>query len=326
MRRIFCVLTIVLVASSQAFAWSDAGHKIIASIAFSRLTEDERTTVVGMLTDHPRFSEDFYRKLTTDIAERPDGGQEWIFQQASVWPDIARGFRGDDAKYHHLTWHYINLPHFLNDADKVALTGHLKVNVSLDPPDKPTESMNAIQAIRLSRAMLADRKGSRADRAIMLTWLFHLVGDIHQPLHSSALFSQHLFREGDRGGNRILTKQHGNLHSLWDSFPGGRVEFRHAHQEALKLMADPDLAKLGERSAAQLDEKDWLEESRELAVNVVYGPEVIGYLRNMDQEGAKELQPITLEADYLKAGGKVCNQRVVQAGYRLAAVLTQIVD
>jgi hypothetical protein len=28
-----------------------------------------------------------------------------------------------------------------------------------------------------------------------MTWLFHLVGDIHQPLHCVAMFSEHLSRE-----------------------------------------------------------------------------------------------------------------------------------
>jgi hypothetical protein len=177
----------------------------------------------------------------------------------------------------------------------------------------------------MSRKMLADKTTSPQDKAIMLAWLFHLVGDIHQPLHSSGLFSQKLFPKGDHGGNQILTKQHGNLHSLWDSFPGGKLHFKTAHQRALKLMAESDLATLGTKAADQLDEKDWLEESRELAVEVAYGPEVMGYLRNIEQEGG-EIQPISLDADYLRAGGKVCEKRVVQAGYRLGAVLKQILD
>jgi hypothetical protein len=185
--------------------------------------------------------------------------------------------------------------------------------------------MNAIQTIRLCRSMLANPSTSKEEKAIMLAWLVHVVGDIHQPLHSSALFSQNLFPKGDHGGNHILTKQHGNLHSLWDGFPGGKVHFKTAHQRALKLMTDTDLVALGDKSAGQLDEKDWLEESRELAVNVVYGDEMMSYLRNAEQEGT-ELQPISLDVDYLRAGGKVCDKRVVQAGYRLAAVLKQILD
>jgi len=323
MRHLFCLITVVLLTCSQAVAWSDAGHKFVASIAFARLTDAERDKVVAILRAHPRFKDDFEDKAP---GEAEGDSREWMFQQASVWPDHVRGFRGEDAKFNHGTWHYINLPHFLNEADRAALTGHLKVNISLDPPEKPIEHMNAIQTLRLSRKMLADKATSPEDKAIMLCWLFHLVGDIHQPLHSSALFSKRLLKDGDRGGNRILTKQHGNLHALWDSFPGGKVQFKTAHQEALKLMKYPELVALGEKSAQKIDEADWLEESRELAVNVAYGAEVMGYLRNLEQEGGGEIQPITLDTDYLKTGGKVCEKRVVQAGYRLGAVLKQIVD
>jgi len=43
----------------------------------------------------------------------------------------------------------------------------------------------------------------------MLTWLFHLIGDIHQPLHSTALFSTKLFPEGDRGTWGVRAADHG---------------------------------------------------------------------------------------------------------------------
>jgi S1/P1 Nuclease len=37
------------------------------------------------------------------------------------------------------------------------------------------------------RVVKKDSDGER--RAIALTWLFHLVGDIHQPLHTAQLFT-----------------------------------------------------------------------------------------------------------------------------------------
>lgn len=62
--------------------------------------------------------------------------------------------------------------------------------------------------------------------SLMMRYLIHLVGDLHQPLHTSTLFSEYKFnskiRKGDVGGNLIpifypknpnLT----NLHALWDS-------------------------------------------------------------------------------------------------------------
>jgi S1/P1 Nuclease len=174
--------------------------------------------------------------------------------------------------------------------------------------------------------MLTDKSTSPHDKAMMLAWLFHLVGDTHQPLHSTALFSEKLLHDGDRGRNRILTVQRKNLHSLWDGLPGNEAKLRATHNEAAKLMADADLAKLGESAAGALDEETWLNESRELAIGFTYSPELMGYLRNLEREGKTELQPFDFDPKYLKAGGKICDRRIVQAGYRLAAVLKQILD
>jgi hypothetical protein len=70
--------------------------------------------------------------LPAEVIEDSDKS-EWQFQQSAIWADLARGFRGDNAKYNHGTWHYINVPHFLHDADRDALAGKLKVNDSLVP-------------------------------------------------------------------------------------------------------------------------------------------------------------------------------------------------
>src|SRR5262249_15446480 len=58
-------------------------------------------------------------------------------------------------------------------------------------------------------------------KAIALAWLFHLVGDIHQPLHTVQLFTVD-YPQGDRGGNEICvrvtqTGQPIDLHRFWDS-------------------------------------------------------------------------------------------------------------
>jgi len=57
-------------------------------------------------------------------------------------------------------------------------------------------------------------------KAIALAWLFHLVGDIHQPLHTAQLFTVD-YPKGDRGGNEICVRvtQQGqpmDLHRFWD--------------------------------------------------------------------------------------------------------------
>jgi hypothetical protein len=40
-------------------------------------------------------------------------------------------------------------------------------------------------------------------KAIALAWLFHLVGDIHQPLHTAQLFNAD-YPQGDRDGNETV--------------------------------------------------------------------------------------------------------------------------
>jgi hypothetical protein len=321
MRRALFATTIFVLISSQALAWSDAGHKVVASIAYARLNLKEREKVVEILREHPRFKADFLDAMPSDIPETVKN--PWLFQQASVWPDIAREFKGDDRQYHHSTWHYINVPSYLSDGDEKALEGKLKVNVSLDPPAKPEENMNVVQTIRLARSMLVDETVSKPDKAIMICWLLHLVGDVHQPLHSTALFSQTLFPEGDRGGNLIKTKQRGNLLALWDGFPGGKANLLEARNDAMKLLGDPDMARAGDRGVESLDEQVWLDESWKMARDFAYAP-LLPILSDMEKQGG-EILPITLQEDYLLKGGALSKLRVVMAGYRLAAVLKQIV-
>lgn len=58
------------------------------------------------------------------------------------------------------------------------------------------------------------------EKSMMLRYLFHVVGDIHQPLHSVQLFDDKLFPKGDSGGNLFYidyTSNIGNLHKFFDS-------------------------------------------------------------------------------------------------------------
>ena len=57
-------------------------------------------------------------------------------------------------------------------------------------------------------------------KAIALAWLFHLVGDVHQPLHTAQVFTTD-DPKGDRGGNEICVRvtqagQPIDLHRFWD--------------------------------------------------------------------------------------------------------------
>src|SRR5262249_3811887 len=154
-------------SAMPAFAWSETGHKVIGSIAFRQLAPEQQAAIVAILKNHPRWDEDFKSKMPADLTT--DAEQyEWVFQQAAVWPDMARGFQGDARSFNHPTWHYINVPIYLTDGDRTIDT---KVNTSLDPPSAVQEDMNIVQAIRLARRLLSDKQTADADKAVLLCWI-----------------------------------------------------------------------------------------------------------------------------------------------------------
>lgn len=67
-------------------------------------------------------------------------------------------------------------------------------------------AMSSISTVFQARTILKSNiKNLTAERALFARYLVHLVGDIHQPLHSVSLFN-HTFPNGDRGGNLLKLK------------------------------------------------------------------------------------------------------------------------
>jgi len=55
-----------------------------------------------------------------------------------------------------------------------------------------------------------------------LSWLLHLVGDVHQPLHSTTRVST-TKPDGDDGGNGVKLTSPANLHTFWDDVLGVEI-------------------------------------------------------------------------------------------------------
>ncbi|MBI1348789.1 hypothetical protein GC163_21155 [bacterium] len=331
MRICALVICALLVLNSETYGWSDAGHKIVASIAFRRLSPAEQQKVLDILRKHPRFNSDFTSQMPTAISSgTSEEKNEWLFQQAAIWPDIARNFPSHlKSEYHRSNWHFVNLPIYLIDTQQAALQPAVD-EVNLDtaaPAGLDDKSMNIIQTIRKARAVIADDMAQDKDKGLMLAWLFHTVGDSHQPMHSSALFSENLFPKGDRGGNLVLTVQRENLHSAWDSLLGGKVQFQTAANRARDLMSFVALQNIAEAAANNLDEETWIKESAELAKTAAYSNEVTTVLTGLENGTLTGTLPdIDLSNDYMSTAGEIAKQRVMAAGFRLAAVLKELVD
>ena len=81
------------------------------------------------------------------------------------------------------------------------------------------EPVNILTAMAENESVI--RNGTEPERkAIAIAWLFQLVGDIHQPLHTAQLFTVE-YPQGDRGGDEICVRvtqagQPMDLHRFWD--------------------------------------------------------------------------------------------------------------
>ena len=133
-------------------------------------------------------------------------------------------------------------------------------------------------------------------------WLMHLVGDIHQPLHCTALFSVSHFPKGDRGGNEIKLKRGKNLHSLWDNLLGREYYMRNVQKAVAELSDQGRYGKVWSTAAKEPDPRKWAAESHELCESFVY-PDVIFQAVRATATGEK-MSPIDLPETYYTTAGE----------------------
>jgi len=300
----FFVAIALIVISTPAHAWNALGHRVVADIAWQRLKPETRQAIAATLRRHPRFDDDFAKEMPADVDD-----DRWLFQQAAVWPDMARGLRGEDrTTYDHPTWHYVNFPLFVGGERPL-----MGVNLATDfPPIEPQDKWNVAQAVKFCVDALND-DGPPSDNALAYCWLLHLVGDLHQPMHSTALFSAR-FPTGDRGGNSIPTVQNENLHALWDNLLGSAHRPNDVKRTVAQLAAERFRP-----AKVDGDVEDWIAESHELAKSFAYSPEIIAAVHT---DG--ELQPINLSKEYLTSAGSRARQRIVAAGLRAGALINSL--
>src|SRR5215475_10970324 len=80
----------------------------------------------------------------------------------------------NDKQQHRALWHYINWPFKPDGQPRTVQT-------------REPEAVNILTAMAENERIA--RNGTDPERkAIALAWIFHLVGDIHQPLHTAQLF------------------------------------------------------------------------------------------------------------------------------------------
>ena len=304
-RLLACPLLLTLIIAPwghDALAWSRDGHMVTGAIAYARLRAEDPDALAAVLTAlraHPHFD---------DLLQAP---QEWgldgedrdlaVFMNAARWADDIRSDRFE--AYNESRWHYVNY-HYTGD--------------ELTPPGAPSDDGFLLWALDENRRRLRTESGH--NRAVALTWLFHLVGDIHQPLHTIARHTP-ATPAGDRGGNLFFVRvgpdeETINMHWLWDDLVIGTNRFTAVRQRAIELRQTPGATPeaLAEQTAS-MDFNGWAEEGVHLAVEHIY--------RNGELEGGTREHGLLLPDDYIAAVQPLARQRATLAGYRLARLLAE---
>jgi len=319
-------LAACLLTPQRAAGWGAGGHRVVANIAYDQLDAKTRASIVAVLRKHPDFDKRFAKPLESEKLNEEDQDR-WIFLQAAIWPDLIRNV----PEFHRGSWHFMNLPFFLTSVDKKALAKSIKPNVSFDLPDPlPADlgHLNCAQSYKLCLRQLTDADTTDEEKAISYCWLLHLVGDMHQPLHSTGLITRGRFNtsEGDRGGNQIRIKQSSNLHSFWDGLLGGKQPLNDIRKRSAAILSSDELKQAGADAANDLDVEDWIQESNKLAKGFVYSKDIKQAVSDGELDDNQPLRKVDLSIAYRQGAGERAQRRVAEAGFRLAAVLKELTE
>jgi len=338
--RLWASVVIVMVASGPSvFAWNDAGHMVVARIAWLRLSADQRAKVGELLKQHPHYHSYLTHQCPPDVSK-----EEWAFLRAATWADYIRPPKGlsreelmthERHKFHRGTWHYVNFPY---------RAGQQESNLPREPlPNETNILMQIDTSVNVLRGKIENDPGAEpglsadANKAVRLCWLFHLIGDLHQPLHAAALVDEKLFPEpphGDQGGNLLAIRPDSaaapmRLHWYWDGLLTQDSGLANVSRWADDLTHDPNLtdSKLPEFAQHQ-QVRQWAAESYQHAKTSVYRDGNFPLVRWVDIENqsvASSKVPAVPPSDAAKSL-TLARRRVTLAGYRLADSVASVFD
>ena len=165
---------------------------------------------------------------------------------------------------------------------------------------KPLDTGDIITALTEQIAKLKSHSLAKADEALALKIVVHLMGDLHQPLHFG--------RKADLGGNNIKVRffnESTNLHHVWDE---DLVEKGHrwTYDEWTYQLDRLSKEEINQLCTGTLD--DWAKETYECAKGIY----------DATPAGTK------ISYDYVAEWTPLVEQQFVKGGIRLAYILNEI--
>ncbi len=286
--NLLCTLTV----ASPLSAWDAVGHRVVAQLAWDELDAPTQQRATALLAAMPASAGLAEMSLAAIPAERP----RKRFLDASVWPDLMRDDRFPERRqrYHHGRWHYIN--HFWDQPPGQ----EPRRRDDLHPPAE-----NILSQLPMLRSQLADVSHPAAERGEALAWVLHLVGDIHQPLHTTARVTASE-PEGDRGGNLFKLRRRDNLHRYWDSVLRREYPRDSVVEIAQRIASRHPRSSLA--AALTSDQpREWSEEGLKICLQRVY-PDTLERGRRPPRS-------------YRRMVAETAELRIAKAGQRLADLL-----
>lgn len=301
------VLIAMLSLPPQAFGWGNEGHRLVGDIAEAALAAD--TAVLQRL--HTLFGPAFHLRDIATCADRirdfvRDNGAQPL--DADCAPLIAK-FSAPAALLttfkHSDKWHFINIP--LNGQPHSQTDVRTFCGPNLCAPDRIVHYHDTLAVAATPTA-----------QAEAVLFLAHLVGDIHQPLHS-------VVRNNDAGGNPVLVQVFGQtfgLHHVWDDEIILRMTDEHGHAIGTETARSHHLV-ANLPAPGTMDPWQWGLDAFALAANTAYvnhGATPAGAMVPDVRTGAGT--PLH-DKEYLGAADPVVQRQLRLAGVRLAAILRE---
>lgn len=277
---------LLLTLAPSAYGWGPIGHRVVAEIAQRHLTSAAQTKVSSLLEG----------RTLADV---------------SNWPDELRSDpRFDKYKPIHFATVKNGVTSYRNS--KKAPCGDLVVAIDAFTAFLRTGSRETLYAVK-ALTDKSDGKGKGAcnpqetdplSQVQALSFLVHLMGDLHQPLHVGGT---------DLGGNAVnvnwMDRWKSNLHSIWDD---EMVDFERLGYTQYARFLD---------RASEADASRWV-----IGDTISYADEAVAMRSKLyvfpDDSGKPAVHKISYK--YIGAQRDRMREQLLKGGLRLAGVLNSV--
>ncbi len=333
--RLLLLAAIILVSGSAAQAWDHPSHMTTTAIAFEeieRLRPELMERIGLMLMKHPDPAPFWVAATDADTGlERA----RRMFIEGARWPDDAKGTNSD-----RLSWHSARFPIVADDAPQD--TKDLVASREGRPMGE------AITALELQSATMANPEAGADERALALSWFLHMLGDIHQPLHVTDYYSAE-YTTGNAAGTLSyvwdpMKDSAIPLHLLWDSNSLRSTAIADIDRHAADFVQKYPRSSFPQLTAysGPADFKTWALEAHQIAIDFIYASD-LEFVKDpdQDQDAAKlvgkmvkyilyGISPLEeapeVSAEHWAQLQEHAHSQITLAGYRIADVIVATAD